>query len=79
MRKRSLLIHMCGRIIFIPTTFSPVFKQFINIGDFTGHLFMIVVGLSVLEDELGIEELLIDVFRGIVAAADDEDFGRNES
>ena len=40
---------------------------------------MIVVGLSVLEDELGIEELLIDVLRGIVPAADDEDFGWNES
>jgi hypothetical protein len=70
---------MCRRIIFIPTTLASVFKQFINIGDLTGHLFMIVVGLSVLEDELGIEELLIDVLRGIVPAADDEDFGRNES
>jgi hypothetical protein len=40
---------------------------------------MIVVGLCVLEDELRIEKLFIDVLWCIITAADDEDFGRNES
>ena len=70
---------MCWRIVFIPAALTSIFQQLVDIGDLTSHLVMIVVGLCVLEDELRIEKLFIDVLWCIITAADDEDFGRNES
>lgn len=54
------LVEMHGGVVLIPSSFSSVLKQLIDTGDLSSHLFLKMIGFSILENELGIKEFLID-------------------
>lgn len=75
----DFLVEMHGGVVLISSSFSSGFKQFVNACDLSCELVMEVIGFGVLEDVLGIEELLVDKGWGKIASTDHEDFCRGES
>lgn len=60
----DFLVEMHGGVVLISSSFSSGFKQLVNACDLSCELVMEVIGFGVLEDVLGIEELLVNEGRG---------------
>ena len=61
-------------VIFISASFSSVFQKLIDVCYFASHLFVEMIGFSVLKDVLSVEEFFVDVFRSEIPSTNYENF-----